>query len=148
MSKYAVLRRDFAFVGEDGIPHIATIGFPFNGISTPRPVWAFTGSPWGEYMADAVVHDHLCALCEAMPPGDERDWQRAIADDVFRDGLDCLGAGRVTQWTWYACVRAHALTVGRRGRMPNYQEHLEQYYQALGIADVYDWVQDRILRHS
>jgi len=147
-SKYVILRRDFAYVDKRGGVHIATIGFPFDGLSIPRILWRIAGNPFGTNLAAGVIHDVLCALANSRPPGKERDQIRAGADSLFAEMLEYLDNRQIVIGTWCWFVRAASLAVSRRKAHPDYRTHLREYYQMLGIEDVYEWVNDRIMRHK
>jgi len=146
--KYAVLRRDFAYVSRKGVPIVAEIGFAFDGLSKPRLVWRVAGHPWDRYLAAGVIHDHVCSLAESLPPGPERNRMRLHGDELFAECLEAMGASRVTVATWYRSVRLGAVAAQFRARSPDYRTDLGAYYACLGLYGLDEWVQARRERHE
>jgi len=123
-SKKAILLNDMCAVCKSGrVVHVLS-GFPFNGVSAPRLVWPLTGNPWGKYLKGALFHDHLCALASSKHC-------RFVADVLFVEFLELLGANFVVQRAWYRSVRLGSIT--QKYDFPDYRINLGDYYERIGL---------------
>ena len=86
----------FRFRPTDGDLIVVPAEFITDFASVPRFFWRIF-PPTGEYGKAAVIHDYLYQF-----PGD-RD--RGGCDQVFLDGMECLGVGWWTRQTMHKAVR-------------------------------------------
>jgi hypothetical protein len=132
--KYAILMRDFCYVNRRGEPRVAKEGFPFNGISIPRPLWRVAGHPWGRNLPAATIHDFECAIAQSLPPGDERAALRLRADGEFRECLELIPNPSVVPPTWFCCVRIGSRAASRQKVTPDFRLDPESYYRSCGFT--------------
>jgi hypothetical protein len=95
-----VLRRKFSFYlgkTEDSETIEVPAGFITDFASVPRIFWLIF-PPWGKYGNAAVIHDYLYWVqLNAYP--------KNRADQIFQQGMDVLGVGKVTTWALYTAVK-------------------------------------------
>jgi hypothetical protein len=137
----SVIRRDFAYVDARGVPHVAEIGLPIDGISKPL------GNRWGRYLRSACIHDHLRAVIRSMDAA--RRYQLFLAgDELFREMMIFEGACRAQAVAWYAAVRLGAMVESRGAPIPDYRADITAYYAHHGMSKITKDVIDRRYRHS
>ena len=145
---YAVMRRHFCYVDEAGAVGLARIGFPYNGANIPLLVRPLVGSPWKRHFDISAIHDSDCAQAAALPPGPERNSARMAADVRLLSALRFNRTRWSTQQAWFRGVRVGALCSARSAQGIDYTTDLEAYYAALGLSGVFNWVNERVIRHS
>ncbi len=92
------LLQGFSYTTEIGKLGVILVpsGFITDFASVPRFFWRLF-PPTGEYGKAAVIHDYLYRCCPTVP--------RKDCDDVFLEGMACLGVNVVTRNLMYRAVR-------------------------------------------
>lgn len=84
-------------------------GFPTDGATVPRALWALLPY-WGTYSRAAVVHDYLLIRLRTGDPHPEAPTRRQ-ADRIFLEAMEVCGTGRIVRTLMYWAVRARSIYV-------------------------------------